>query len=29
MAASGWISRNNKNKPDSSYLSSQLDAMKS
>tara|TARA_R110002020_G_scaffold81777_1_gene202831 strand:+ start:5163 stop:5777 length:615 start_codon:yes stop_codon:yes gene_type:complete len=29
MAASGWISRNNKNKPDSTYLSSQLDAMKS
>jgi hypothetical protein len=28
MAASGWILRNSKNKPDSSYLDSQLDAMK-
>ena len=28
MSASGWISRNKTNKPDSDYLGSQLDAMK-
>ena len=28
MAASGWITRNKKNKPDSSYLGSQLKAIK-
>jgi len=28
MSASGWISRNKKNKPDSDYLGSQLDAIK-
>ena len=28
MSASGWISRNKKNKPDSDYLGGQLDAIK-